>query len=190
VPSRGSLPRDSLFCEANFRDLAVRPVRCGCGPHAAGSFIGGQPHERRSDPIGAGWGRGRSLDRSTAVVSILPSLRSVSGVSRGPPAHLRAVAVRSVWRRGSGRCDAPLPGGDATADGKTAQGSLRNATPSVLHQRHVGRVLRSSCIPRGRRLASSRGRKSQPGQRPSLWPGDLPTHGISMAAAVAGGSKT
>ena len=38
---------------------------------------------------------------------------------------------------------------------------LRNATPSVLHQRHVGRVLRPSCNPRGRRLASSRGRETQ-----------------------------
>ncbi|MGH3911603.1 MAG: serine hydrolase, partial [Pseudonocardiaceae bacterium] len=49
---------------------------------------------------------------------------------------------------------------------------LRNATPSVLHQRHIGRVLRSSCNPRGRRLASSRGREPQPGRCPSLWPGD------------------
>src|SRR5712691_8100709 len=47
---------------------------------------------------------------------------------------------------------------------------LRNATPSVLHQRHIGRVLRSSCNPRGRRLASSHGREPQPGRCPSLWP--------------------
>jgi hypothetical protein len=32
-----------------------------------------------------------------------------------------------------------------------------NATPSVFHQRHIGRVLRSSCNHTGRRLASSRG---------------------------------
>jgi transposase len=31
---------------------------------------------------------------------------------------------------------------------------LRDATPSVLHQRHIGRVLRSSCNFRGRRFAS------------------------------------
>src|SRR5438445_4367079 len=43
---------------------------------------------------------------------------------------------------------------------------LRNATPSVLHQPHIGRVLRSSCNPRGRRLASSRGRERQPGRCP------------------------
>jgi hypothetical protein len=39
-----------------------------------------------------------------------------------------------------------------------AFGSLGNATPSVFHQRHIGRVLRSSWN-RGRRLASSRGRE-------------------------------
>jgi hypothetical protein len=32
----------------------------------------------------------------------------------------------------------------------------RNATPSVFHQRHIGRVLRSSCNVGGRRLGSSR----------------------------------
>jgi hypothetical protein len=31
---------------------------------------------------------------------------------------------------------------------------LLNATPSVFHQRHIGRVLRSSCYTRGRRIAS------------------------------------
>jgi hypothetical protein len=67
---------------------------------------------------------------------------------------------------------------------------LRNATPSVFHQRHIGRVLRSSCNPRGRRLASSRGREPQPGRCPSLWPGDLRNDGISVAAAGADGSET
>src|ERR1019366_9448810 len=67
---------------------------------------------------------------------------------------------------------------------------LRNAIPSVLHQRHIGRVLRSSCNPRGRRLASSRGREPQPGRCPSLWPGDLRNDGISVAAAGADGSET
>jgi hypothetical protein len=33
---------------------------------------------------------------------------------------------------------------------------LRNATPSVFHQRDIGRMLRSSCNTRGRRIASSR----------------------------------
>jgi hypothetical protein len=67
---------------------------------------------------------------------------------------------------------------------------LRNATPSVLHQRHIGRVLRSSCNPRGRRLASSRGREPQPGRCPSLWPGDLRNDGISVAAVGVDGSET
>jgi dihydrofolate reductase len=34
----------------------------------------------------------------------------------------------------------------------------RHATTSIFHQRHIGRVLRSSCNIPGRRLASSRGR--------------------------------
>jgi len=67
---------------------------------------------------------------------------------------------------------------------------LRNATPSVFHQRHIGRVLRSSCNPSGRRLASSRGREPQPGRCPSLWPGDLRNDGISVADAGADGSET
>jgi hypothetical protein len=53
------------------------------------------------------------------------------------------------------------------------------------------RVLRSSCNPRGRRLASSsHGREPQPGRCPSLWPGDLRNDGISVAAAGADGSET
>jgi hypothetical protein len=50
---------------------------------------------------------------------------------------------------------------------------LRNATPSVFHQRHIGRVLRSSCIFAARRLASSRGGEPRAGRCPPLWPGDL-----------------
>src|SRR5471032_2779336 len=66
---------------------------------------------------------------------------------------------------------------------------LRNATPSVFHQRHIGRVLRSSCNARGRRLASSRGREPRAGRCPPLWPGDLRNDGGSVAAAGAGGSE-
>src|SRR5262249_26116087 len=47
-------------------------------------------------------------------------------------------------------------------------GMLRYATHSVLHQRHIGRVLRSSCNVPGRRLASSRDREHQSGRRPSF----------------------
>src|SRR5438067_8586328 len=65
---------------------------------------------------------------------------------------------------------------------------LRNATPSVLHQRHIGRVLRSSCNVRGRRLASSRAREPRPGRCSPLWPGDLRNDGGSVAAAGADGS--
>src|SRR5678816_2196007 len=67
---------------------------------------------------------------------------------------------------------------------------LRNATPSVFHQRHIGRVLRSSCNFRGRRLASSRGREPQPGRCPPFWPGDLSNDGGSVAVAGADGGET
>src|SRR5271168_4948048 len=64
--------------------------------------------------------------------------------------------------------------------------ALRDETPSVFHQRHIGRVLRSSCNVRGRRLASSRGREPRAGRRPPLWPGNLRNDGGSVAAAGAG----
>ena len=67
---------------------------------------------------------------------------------------------------------------------------LRNATPSVFHQRDLGRVLRSSCYTRGRRLASPRGREPRPGRCASLWPSDLRDDGGSLAAAGAAGSET
>jgi hypothetical protein len=66
---------------------------------------------------------------------------------------------------------------------------LRHATRSVFHQRHIGRVLRSSCIFAGRRFASSRGREPRAGRCPPLWPGDLPNDGGSVAAAGADGSE-
>src|SRR6266536_3361032 len=66
---------------------------------------------------------------------------------------------------------------------------LRNATPSLFHQRHIGRVLRSSCNIGGRRLASSRGREPRPGRCPPLWPGDLRNDGGSVPAAGADGSE-
>ena len=66
---------------------------------------------------------------------------------------------------------------------------LRNATPSVFHQRHIGRVLRSSCNSPGRRLASSRRREPSAGRYPPLWPGDLRNDGGSVAAAGADGSE-
>jgi hypothetical protein len=66
---------------------------------------------------------------------------------------------------------------------------LRNATPSVLHQHHIGRMLRSSCNVRGRRIASSRGREHRLGRCPPLWPGDLRNDGGSVSAAGADGSE-
>src|SRR4030095_14526890 len=65
---------------------------------------------------------------------------------------------------------------------------LRNATPSLFHQRHIGRVLRSSCNSGGRRLASSRGGKPGTGRCSPLWPGDLRNDGGSVSAAGADGS--
>src|SRR5262249_58947789 len=60
---------------------------------------------------------------------------------------------------------------------------LPHATPSLCHQRHIGRVLRSSCHGGGQRLASSRGRKPGPGRCPPLWPRDLRNDGGRVATA-------
>src|SRR5215469_4627480 len=66
---------------------------------------------------------------------------------------------------------------------------LRNATPSVFHQRHIGRVLRSSSNDRGRRLVSSCGREPRPGRCPPLWPGDVRNDGGGVSAAGGDGSE-
>ena len=66
---------------------------------------------------------------------------------------------------------------------------LHNATPSVFHQHHSGRVLRSSCNCCGRRVASSRGREHRPGRCPPVWPGDLRNDGGSVSAAGADGGE-
>jgi hypothetical protein len=105
-----------------------------------------------------------------------------------------------VWHRTAEEIIAKVRRGRAALDQVTKSAThylstpsvvlLRNATPSVFHQRHIGRVLRSSCNPRGRRLASSRGREPQPGRCPSLWPRNLRNDGGSVAAAGADGSKT
>src|SRR5436853_7048781 len=95
----------------------------------------------------------------------------------------RATPWVSAWRNtGKGRND-PHVGATPSAV------LLRNATPSVFHQRHIGRVLRSSCNGRGRRLASSRDREPRPGRCPPRWPGDLRNDGGSWAAAGGDGSE-
>jgi uncharacterized protein with HEPN domain len=67
--------------------------------------------------------------------------------------------------------------------------TVRNATPSVFHQRHIGRVLRSSCNSRGRRPTSSRRGKPRSGRCSPLWPGDLRNDGGSVSAAGTDGSE-
>src|SRR5262245_49859035 len=64
---------------------------------------------------------------------------------------------------------------------------LRRATPSVFHQRYIGRVLRSPCVSPGRGHFSSRGRELRPGRCPPLWPGDLRDDGGGVAAGDANG---
>src|SRR5918994_5570832 len=58
---------------------------------------------------------------------------------------------------------------------------LRNATPAVFHQRHIGRLLRSSCRGRGRSDASVLGREPGAGRCPPLWPGHLRNDGGGVA---------
>ena len=105
----------------------MRLVRWGCSGHSACPLFGGQPREGTSGAIGAGRSWRRSVDRSIAIASILPSVRSVSGLHGEGTAHVHAGAMRSVRRRRSGRRAAPLLGGDASAEveGKTARGSLK-----------------------------------------------------------------
>src|SRR5579862_3714086 len=67
---------------------------------------------------------------------------------------------------------------------------LRNAAPSLFHQRHIGRMLRSSCDFTGRRLASPCGRKPPAGRCPPLWPSDVRNDGGRVPAAGADGSQT
>ncbi len=55
------------------------------------------------------------------------------------------------------------------------------ASPSVLHQRHLGRVLRRSGDGRRRGHASSCGREPRAGRRPPLRPGDLRNDGGRVA---------
>ena len=73
----------------------------------------------------------------------------------------------------------------ARAKPRTRSVPLPHATPSVLHQRHLGRVCdhRRDC--RGRGPASPRGREHRPGRCPALRPGDLPDDGGGVAAARA-----
>jgi hypothetical protein len=56
---------------------------------------------------------------------------------------------------------------DSTFETSPIQQRTGNATPSVLHQRHIGRVLRSSCDHPGRRRASSRDREPRAGRCPA-----------------------
>ncbi len=145
---------------AALRDLAMRPVRCGCGGHAASPLFGGQPQQRPSAAISAGRCWRRSLDGAATVdlhIILLPCLRGDS---------FRALALRSVRRgRGSHRA-APLAGGDATAggktaDGKTAQGSLR-AYPSPRPASRTS-TPRIACRRSGRRRGRGRRRRGPAG---------------------------
>ena len=75
---------------------------------------------------------------------------------------VRCWSVRSMPVRYDGSTGPTLIGG-----------TLMNATPSVFHRRHIGRVLRSSCNTRGRRVASSGGAKpaiyaTERGSRPLI----------------------
>src|SRR4029453_13774073 len=62
----------------------------------------------------------------------------------------------------------------------------RNATPSVFHQRHIGRVLRSSGRLDGRRVALLLGREVRARRCPALRAGNIRKDGGGMAAAGDG----
>src|SRR5579863_5294030 len=77
----------------------------------------------------------------------------------------------------------------ATRPRASAAIMLGIATPSVFHQRYIGRVLRSSGDIAGRRVASSRDREPRPGRCPPLWPGDLRNDGGGVSAAGGEGGE-
>jgi len=111
-----------------------------------------------------------------------------------------AVRVQHIWNltphghskgRPEGSVFPPCAGSLSLGRSATLSGSvvLRNATPSIFHQRHLGRVLRSSCNSGGRRLTSSRGEKPRTGRCSPFWPGDLRNDGGSVSAARADGRE-
>src|SRR4051794_24773969 len=66
------------------------------------------------------------------------------------------------------------------------EGTFTNATTSVFHQHHLGRVLRSSCRFDGRRIASLLGREPCAGRRINLWQGNVRIDGGRVAAGGDG----
>src|SRR5215475_3231308 len=94
------------------------------------------------------------------------------------PGELRSFEAYS-------RC--PADTGAALPPATPSAVRLLDATPSVFHQRHIGRVLRSPGDDRGRRHTSSRGREPRPSRCPPLWPGDLRIDGGGVAALEADG---
>src|SRR3954454_6241203 len=64
-------------------------------------------------------------------------------------------------------------------------GGTPNATASILHQCHVGRLRRPSRGDGGRRNSSLWGRDARASRRSAVWPGNVRNDGVGMAV-VAG----
>ncbi len=92
--------------------------------------------------------------------------------------HRRAPRPTSCGRIYQIQMAGFAPAGKRSSVGRLSIGvTSRHALSSVFHQRHTGRLLRSSCRHPGRRVASSRRREFQAGRCSPLWPGDLRNDG-------------
>src|SRR4029077_3946540 len=102
----------------------VTNERFAPGDGALTSTDGAHPHICSLAGLGADWRRGWFLGSPTEVVAILPSVRSLRGLSTGGTTHIRVVAMRPVRSGRDGRRASPLLSGDATATVDSAQGVL------------------------------------------------------------------
>src|SRR5262249_11097273 len=92
----------------------------------------------------------------------VPVPRSITEIDRAARVAAldttQEVGETAAWHgKQPASIEAQFPSGASTTwTGPEIRG-VRNATSSVFHQRHLGRVLRSPCRGGGRRTASSRG---------------------------------
>jgi hypothetical protein len=182
--SRPRCSNDDPYSESQFRTLKYRPdfpAPFGSFEDAhgfCGDFFGWYNNEHRHSgiafhtPADVRYGRADTIRAHRAEVLDAAYAAHPERFVRHPPTP--PALPKAAW----------------ITSRNTRRVFLRNASPSVFHQRHIGWVLRSSCNPRGRRLASSRGLEPRPGRCPSLWPGDVRNDGGSVAAAGADGNET
>ena len=148
-----------------------------------------RPRPGRSRPMARAGIPGDSTDEELATKFAGCARRSLSEPAARRRAWVAPTACLAEASAGGGAPDSVADVRELTALLDTAGDETTTATPSVFHQRHIGRVLRSSCDSGGRRQTSSRGGKPRTGRCSPLWPGDLRNDGGSVSAAGADGSE-